>query len=44
MGLLEDAGIRVPKYRVAESVDQVYQIASSKGMIFIVAFVSNILL
>ncbi|CAF1517831.1 unnamed protein product [Rotaria sordida] len=29
MGLLEQAGIRVPKYRVAESVDQVYQIASS---------------
>ena len=34
MGLLEEAGIRVPKYRVAESVDQVYQIASSKGWSF----------
>ncbi|CAF2855872.1 unnamed protein product [Rotaria sp. Silwood2] len=29
MGLLEQVGIRVPKFRVAESVDQVYQIASS---------------
>jgi succinyl-CoA synthetase beta subunit len=31
MGLLEDAGIRVPKFRVAETPDQVYQIASSHG-------------
>ena len=34
MGLLEEAGIRVPKFRVAESVDQVYQIASGKGEIY----------
>jgi hypothetical protein len=33
MGLLEEAGIRVPKFRVAETVDQVYQIAASKGLI-----------
>jgi hypothetical protein len=31
MGLLEEAGIRVPKFRVAETADQVYQIASSQG-------------
>lgn len=31
MGLLEEAGIRVPKYRVAQTVDQVYEIASNKG-------------
>ena len=31
MGLLEEAGIRVPKYRVAETPDQVYQIAASQG-------------
>jgi len=31
MGLLEEAGIRVPKFRVAESVDQAFEIASSKG-------------
>ncbi|CAF5058737.1 unnamed protein product, partial [Rotaria magnacalcarata] len=29
MGLLQEVGIRVPKFRVAESVDQAYQIASS---------------
>ncbi|CAF1613508.1 unnamed protein product [Adineta ricciae] len=29
MGLLEEAGIRVPKFRVAETPDQAYQIASS---------------
>jgi acyl-CoA synthetase (NDP forming) len=33
MGLLQEAGIRVPKFRVAETVDQVYQIASSNGFI-----------
>jgi hypothetical protein len=31
MGLLEEAGIRVPKYRVAETADQAYQIAASQG-------------
>lgn len=31
MGLLEEAGIRVPKFRVAETVDQAYQIATSQG-------------
>ncbi len=34
MGLLEEAGIRVPKFRVADSVDQVYQIASSQGSFY----------
>jgi hypothetical protein len=33
MGLLEEAGIRVPKFRVAESPDQAYQIAASQGML-----------
>ncbi len=33
MGLLQEAGIRVPKFRVAETVDEVYQIASSNGFI-----------
>ncbi|CAF3509997.1 unnamed protein product [Rotaria sp. Silwood1] len=28
MGLLEEAGIRVPKFRMAQTVDQAYQIAS----------------
>lgn len=32
MGLLEQAGIRVPKFRVAETPEQVYQIAASKGL------------
>ncbi|UJR15572.1 hypothetical protein I4U23_002510 [Adineta vaga] len=32
MGLLEEAGIRVPKYRVAETPDQVYHIASSQEL------------
>lgn len=32
MGLLEEAGIRVPKYRVAQTVDQVYEIASNKEL------------
>jgi hypothetical protein len=31
MGLLQEAGIRVPKFRVAESADQAYQIAASQG-------------
>ena len=31
MGLLEEAGIRVPKFRLAESADQAYQIAASQG-------------
>ena len=31
MGLLEEAGIRVPKFRMAESADQAYQIAASQG-------------
>lgn len=31
MGLLEQAGIRVPKFRVADTADQAYQIASSEG-------------
>lgn len=35
MGLLEEAGIRVPKFRVAETPDQVYQIAASKGWILV---------
>ena len=34
MGLLEEAGIRVPKFRVAETPDQAYQIASSGGLFF----------
>ena len=38
MGLLEDAGIRVPKYRMAESADQVYQIASSQGSFISIDF------
>ncbi len=39
MGLLQEAGIRVPKFRVAENVDQVYQIASSKGLILIIIII-----
>lgn len=31
MGLLQEAGIRVPKFRVAESADQAYEIARSQG-------------
>ena len=31
MGLLEEAGIRVPKYRLAETADQAYKIAASQG-------------
>ena len=31
MGLLQEAGIRVPKFRMIESADQAYQIASSQG-------------
>ncbi|CAF4980082.1 unnamed protein product, partial [Rotaria magnacalcarata] len=30
MGLLQEAGIRVPKYRVAETPEQAYQIAESQ--------------
>jgi succinyl-CoA synthetase beta subunit len=33
MGLLEEAGIRVPKYRMAETADQAYKIALSQGLI-----------
>ncbi|CAF3584624.1 unnamed protein product [Rotaria socialis] len=32
MGLLEEAGIRVPKYRVAETPEQAYQIAASQEL------------
>ncbi|CAF0798664.1 unnamed protein product [Rotaria sp. Silwood1] len=32
MGLLEEAGIRVPKFRMAQTVDQAYQIASSQEL------------
>ncbi|CAF1058071.1 unnamed protein product [Adineta steineri] len=32
MGLLEEAGIRVPKYRVAETADQAYKIAESEEL------------
>ena len=35
MGLLEEAGIRVPKFRVAETPDQAYQVAASQGWCFI---------
>ncbi len=42
MGLLEEAGIRVPKFRVAESVDQVHQIASGKGEIYSLIFHSSL--
>jgi hypothetical protein len=38
MGLLEEAGIRVPKYRVAETAEQAYQIASSQGLFSINLF------
>ena len=31
MGLLEEAGIRVPKFRMIETADQAYQVASSQG-------------
>jgi len=41
MGLLEEAGIRVPKFRVAETADHVYQIASSKGWILFLLFIHN---
>jgi succinyl-CoA synthetase beta subunit len=37
MGLLEEAGIRVPKYRVAETADQVYKIAASQGLNFFIS-------
>jgi succinyl-CoA synthetase beta subunit len=36
MGLLEEAGIRVPKYRVAESAEQAYRIASSQGSFILI--------
>jgi len=42
MGLLEEAGIRVPKYRVAETADQVYKIASSQGLNFSLVHVLSI--
>ncbi|CAF1086427.1 unnamed protein product [Rotaria sordida] len=32
MGLLEEAGIRVPKYRIAKTADESYQIASSQEL------------
>jgi len=38
MGLLDDAGIRVPKYSVADSAEQVYKIASSQGSFSIMLF------
>jgi succinyl-CoA synthetase beta subunit len=44
MGLLEEAGIRIPKFRVAETPDQVYQIASSQGWFFILLFYLLIIL
>jgi len=34
MGLLEEAGIRVPKYRMVETADQAYQVAASQGSFF----------
>jgi succinyl-CoA synthetase beta subunit len=34
MGLLEEAGIRVPKYRMVETADQAYQVAASQGSLF----------
>jgi len=43
MGLLEQEGIRVPRYRVAETLDQVYQIASSQGSFFMILFYSLII-
>ncbi len=43
MGLLEQAGIRVPKYRVAETADQVYKIAASQGLKFSLVHVLSIL-
>jgi hypothetical protein len=36
MGLLEEAGISVPKFRVVETADQAYQIASSQGLLCII--------
>jgi len=36
MGLLQEAGIRIPRFRMAETLDQVYQIASSQGSFFMI--------
>ena len=33
MGLLQDAGIRVPKFRLVQSADQAYQVAASQGLV-----------
>lgn len=33
MGLLQEAGIRVPKFRLVQSADQAYQIATSQGLV-----------
>ncbi len=43
MGLLQEAGIRIPRFRVAETLDQVYQIASSQGSFFMIWFYSLII-
>lgn len=32
MGLLQEAGVRVPKFRVAETIEQAYQIAATHGL------------
>ena len=32
MGLLQQAGIRVPKFRLIETPEQAYQVASSHGI------------
>jgi hypothetical protein len=36
MELLEEAGIRVPKFRVAETAEQAYRIASSDGLFILI--------
>ncbi len=38
MGLLEEAGIRVPKFRVVDTAEQAYQIAASQGSFFMSSF------
>ncbi len=45
MGLLEQAGIRVPKFRVAETPDQAYQIASGHNLFYnLILIINNIFL
>jgi hypothetical protein len=38
LGLLKDAGINVPKFKVASTTDQVRQITASQGSIFVLFY------